>query len=87
MWIVWDGTYCYIEKVAASPAFEIHFFVFPDGYVLDSIGPYFADVKNNDAGVTQHILRLIADLTDWLQEGDVCVVDRGFKDVINESEQ
>ena len=37
--------------------------VFPDGYVLDTIGPYFADGKNNDGGITQHILRFNSDLT------------------------
>ena len=57
--------------------------VFPDGYVLGSIGPYLADGKNNDAGITLHILGLHSDLTDWLSEGYVCVVDRGFRDVLD----
>ena len=29
-------------------------------------------------------MRLNADLTDWVQEGDACVVDKGFRDVIHE---
>ena len=57
--------------------------VFPDGYVLDSIGPYLTDGKNNDAGITENILSLHADLTEWLSEGDVCVVDRGFRDILD----
>ena len=52
--------------------------VFPDGYVLDSIGPYLADGKNNDAGITEHILNLHGDLAEWLSEGDVCVDDRAL---------
>ena len=94
--IIWDGTYYYIEK-SSSYSFNRHTYsgqkhrplvkfmslVFPDGYVLDSIGPYLADGKNNDAGITQHILTLHSDLTDWLSEGDVCIVDRGFRDVLD----
>lgn len=96
MCIIWDGTYYYIEK-SSSYSFNRHTYssqkhrplvkfmslVFPDGYVLDSIGQYLADGKNNDAGITQHILSLHGDLTDWLSEGDVCVVDRGFRDVLD----
>ena len=57
--------------------------VFPDGYVLDTINPYFADGKNNDGDTTQHSVRLNSDLTAWLQESDVCVVDKGLRDVID----
>ena len=56
--------------------------VFPDGYVLDSIGPYMADGKTNDAGITEHILNLHGDLADWVSEGYVCVVDRAFSYVL-----
>ena len=59
------------------------FIVFPDGYVLDTIGPYFADGKNNNGDITQHSVRLKIDLTAWLQEVHVCVVERGLRDVIN----
>ena len=57
--------------------------VFPNGYVLDSIGPCMAEGKNNDAGKTEHILNLHGDLADWVSKGDVCVVDRGFRDVLD----
>ena len=56
--------------------------VFPDGYLLDSIGPYMADGKNNDAGITEHILNLHGDLADWISESDVCVVSRSFRDAL-----
>ena len=58
------------------------YIVFPDGYVLDSICPYLADGKNNDAGITQHILSLHGDLIVLLSEGDVCIVDQGFRDAL-----
>ena len=96
MCIIWDGTYYYIEKSSNytlgrhtysgqkhRPLYKFMSLVFPDGYVLDSIGPYLADGKNNDAGITEHILNLHSDLTEWLSEGDVCVVDRGFRDVLD----
>lgn len=94
--IIWDGTYYYIQKSGNykfgrqtysgqkhRPLLKFMSIVLPDGYVLESIGPYFADGKNNDAGITQHILSLHGDLVEWLQEGDVCVVDRGFRDVLD----
>ena len=93
---IWDGTYYYIEKSSNyslgrhtysgqkhRPLLKFMSLVFPDGYVLDSIGPYMADGKNNDAGITEHILNLHGDLADWVSEGDVCVVDRGFRDVLD----
>ena len=96
MCILWDGTYYYIEKSSNyslgrhtysgqkhRPLLKFMSLVFPDGYVLDSIGPYLADGKNNDAGITEHILNLHGDLAEWLSEGDVCVVDRGFRDVLD----
>ena len=52
MYIVWDGTYYYIEKSSSyhfgrhtysgqkhRPLLKFMSIVFPDGYVLDSIGP------------------------------------------------
>ena len=42
-----------------------------------------ADGKNNDVDITQHIFSLHCDMTDWLSEGGVFVVDRGFRDVLD----
>ena len=94
--LIWDGTYYYTEKSndytlgrrtysahKHRPLVKFMSVVLPDGYVLDSVGPYFADGKNNDSGITQHILSLHEDLTSWMSEGDVCVLDRGFRDVID----
>ena len=93
---VWDGTYYYIQKSSQyefsrkswsgqkkRPLLKFMSIVFPDGYVLESIGPYMSDGKNNDAGLTKHIMTLNTDLTEWMAERDVCVVDRGFRDVVD----
>ncbi|KAK3109143.1 hypothetical protein FSP39_023866 [Pinctada imbricata] len=98
--VVWDGTYYYIEKSGdysfsrrsysgqkKRPLLKFMSIVFPDGYVVDSIGPYLSDGRNNDAGMTTHIMTLNDELKDWLQEGDVCVVDRGFRDVLDVFEE
>ena len=53
--------------------------VLPDGYVLDTIGPFFSDGKNNDAGMTRYIIDFRETFIDWLQEEDVTVLDRGFE--------
>ena len=63
MCIVWGGAYHYIEKSSSycledtyildkknRALLKLMSIVFPDGYVLDTIGPYFADGKNNDRG-------------------------------------
>lgn len=94
--LIWDGTYYYTQK-SGNYRFSRKIYsghkhrslvkfmsiILPDGYVLETLGPYFADGKNNDAGITQHILTLHGELTDWLEEGDVCILDRGFRDVLD----
>ena len=50
--------------------------VVPDGYVLDTIGPY-AGTKN-DARRAQHITQAYEELQQWCEGKDVTVVDRGL---------
>jgi hypothetical protein len=51
------------------------------GHFVAIIGPYLADYKNNDAAILNHMLRCnIDNFKDLLQEGDVFIVDRGFRD-------
>ena len=51
------------------------------GYILSVLGPYLADSKNNDAGILRHMLASnTEEIAAWLNEGDVIVVDRGFRD-------
>ena len=92
---IWDGTYFYIQKSEdyemARKTYSGHksrqlikfmSIVLPDGYVLDTIGPFMSDGKNNDAGMTQYIIDFCNTFIEWLQEEDVTVLDRGFRDVI-----
>uniref|UniRef100_K1P127 DDE Tnp4 domain-containing protein n=1 Tax=Magallana gigas TaxID=29159 RepID=K1P127_MAGGI len=51
------------------------------GYIVSVLGPYLADSKNNDASILRHMIYHNAEeLRNWLQEEDVFVVDRGFRD-------
>jgi hypothetical protein len=48
------------------------------------VGPFLADGKNNDASIAKNIfINNEQDILNWLQDGDVIVVDRGFRDAIN----
>ncbi|CAC5422012.1 unnamed protein product [Mytilus coruscus] len=54
-----------------------------DGYILSILGPYFADGHNNDASITKHaITNNLENITAWLQDDDICIVDRGFRDAV-----
>ena len=49
------------------------------------LGPYFAEYKNNDATITKNIIyNNKEDILDWLKPDDVLVVDRGFRDVLDD---
>jgi hypothetical protein len=51
--------------------------VSPDGHIIDALGPFAANV--NDATIARHIG---TDLRSILEEGDVILVDRGFRDAV-----
>ena len=54
------------------------------GYIVSILGPYFADSKNSDASILNHILRSnLDDIRQWVQEDDIFVVDRGFRDSLS----
>ena len=57
--------------------------VAPDGYIVDVHGPYFSDSRNNDASI---LLNEMPDhqnnLRQWLDDGDIFVVDRGYRDSV-----
>ncbi|KAL7303926.1 hypothetical protein TKK_0004044 [Trichogramma kaykai] len=57
--------------------------VAPDGYILDIQGPYFSDEHNNDAATLPHELENDENLNNWFRPGDIVVVDRGYRDVID----
>ena len=90
-----DGTYIYIEKSGdyafqrrsysvhkGRPLIKPMMLVATDGYILTVLGPYLADGKNSDAKITEHMLKTNSeDIRNWFNEGDVLIVDRGFRDV------
>ena len=97
---IWDGTYYYIQKAEDHelsrrtysghknrPLVKFMSVVLPDGYVLDVLGPYMSDGKNNDAGMTRHIMKTQQELMDWMEEEDVAILDRSFRDVIEALEE
>ena len=48
------------------------------------MGPYLSDFKNNDAHILKHIFATdTEEIKKWTREGDVFVVDRGFKDSVD----
>ena len=55
------------------------------GYITSVLGQYLSDKKNNDAKTLTHAIKTNAEeMTSWLQEDDVLVVDRGFRDVLDD---
>ena len=51
------------------------------GYIVAAIGPDLADGRNSDAKILNHIIGTdIQDIKTWLQDDDIMIVDRGFRD-------
>ena len=51
------------------------------GYFVTVVGPYLADQKNNDASILNHMLKTnVENIKTWVNEEDVFIVDRGFRD-------
>ena len=51
------------------------------GYIVSTIGPYFADARNNDSEIMRNIIyNKRDDFRNWLRPGDIVVIDRGFRD-------
>ena len=98
--LILDGTYIYIQKSSKNnvqrrcysmhkhrPLVKPMVIVTTTGYIMSIIGPFFADGKNNDASMLRNILDKNADgIMDWLQEGDIFILDRGFRDILNSLE-
>ncbi|PJE78136.1 hypothetical protein CI610_02933 [invertebrate metagenome] len=55
--------------------------VFPNGYVLDTVGPFLG--SDNDAKITDKILTSLQSLSGILEEDDQVIVDRGFRDILS----
>lgn len=94
--IILDGTYVYIQKSSnyrfQRQSYSLHkhrslvkpmVIVASDGYILSVLGPYLADYHNNDAAITKHLFKHnLEKINDWMEENDVCIVDRGFRDAV-----
>lgn len=96
-----DGTYSYIPKSSnfrvLRQSYCVHkgrhllkpvLVVGTDGYILDVHGPYFSDSRNNDANILRNEFQQdAAEIRNWFQEGDIFIVDRGYRDAIPLLEQ
>ena len=99
--LVLDGTYLYIQKSSdysfQRRSYSLHkhrplikpmVIVGSDGYILTVLGPYYADGKNNDAAITKHMFaRNYENINEWMKDGDICIVDRGFRDAVEYLEE
>ncbi|XP_053393255.1 uncharacterized protein LOC123531130 [Mercenaria mercenaria] len=97
MILVLDGTYIYIQKSGnfkfQRRSYSIHkgrplvkpmVVVTTTGYFVTIVGPFFADSKNNDAAILNHMLRSnTEDIRNFVKEKDIFVVDRGFRDSVS----
>ena len=94
---IWDGTYLYtyrsLNYSAGRKFYSMHkgrtlakfmSIVLPDGYVLDTIGPFASNGDNNDAAMTSQILKTAElGMENWVKTGDQnIVVDRGFRNIV-----
>ena len=95
--LVLDGTYIYIHKSnnfqfqrrsyslhKGRPLVKPMVIVSTTGYYVSVLGPYFADSKNNDASILNHIIQSnTEEIKEWVKPNDVFVVDRGFRDSLS----
>ncbi|CAF3216884.1 unnamed protein product [Rotaria sp. Silwood2] len=95
--LILDGTYIYFQKSANNVlqrrTYSMHkgkslikpmLITTTTGYIVSCMGPYFADYKNNDAEITKHIIyKNKENIGQWLEKGDILVVDRGFRDALD----
>lgn len=52
-------------------------------YILSVVGPFFADGINNDAAIMRNMINTNADgINEWLKEGNIFILDRGFRVVL-----
>lgn len=89
-----DGSYLEVQKPTNFQAQRMSYssqkhynlvkpglMVAPDGYILDIHGPYFSDNRNNDAAMLQNELEDDdRGYTNWFQNGDIFILDRGYRD-------
>ncbi|CAG2202914.1 GTF2I [Mytilus edulis] len=58
------------------------------GHIISVLGLYHADYKNSDANIIKHNFKVnMVQMTDWITEGDILIVDRGFRDAVDFPEE
>lgn len=90
--LVFDGTYVHHEKSSNNeyqrrsysgqkkkPLCKPFTIVTTNGYIIETLGPFSANL--NDASIMDLVLNDPNGLRSILKAGDICVVDRGFRDV------
>lgn len=95
--LVLDGTYIYIQKSSmykfqrlsysmhkGRPLVKPFLVTTTTGYILEVFGPYLANGRNNDASIIKNIMETNrCNILNFLNENDVLVIDRGFRDSID----
>lgn len=92
--LIFDGTYIRHEKSRnnvyqrksysgqkKTPLCKPFTICTTNGYIVDIAGPYNGTM--NDACIMKSILEEPNGLKTLLQPGDICIVDRGFRDVVD----
>ncbi|WAR19622.1 hypothetical protein MAR_001460 [Mya arenaria] len=87
------GTYIYINNKFQRRTYSVHkkrslvkpmMIVSTSGYIVSVLGPFLADGKNNDASILNTVLENNVEMVkDWVHNGDIFVVDRGFRDSLD----
>ena len=87
------ATYLYIQKPSDNEfqrqTFSAHksrslvkpmFITATDGYIIDVVGPFLCDSKNNDSSILKHYFwNNLNEILGWIEEDDILVTDRGFR--------
>lgn len=93
--LIWDGTYVYTIK-SSNLGFQKNTYsmqkyrnlvkfmmcVTTNGLIIGAFGPF--EAKKNDAAILREIMNQPDNIFQNLREGDIFIVDRGFRDCIPE---
>lgn len=95
---IFDGTYIYVQKSSnflfQRDSYSLHKYknllkpfiiTCSDGYILDVLGPYSA--KKSDAKIMTRLLSPNSAFPWFFKQGDVFILDRGFRDSLRRIEQ
>lgn len=94
---VLDGMYIYIQKFINFSFFRCFFSLYKYrlfvkfmmvviifGYIVFVQGLYLFDFKNNDVGIFNYMIKKnVEEMRSWLNDGDMFIVDCGFRDSVD----